>query len=66
MNLYIKYIWYVCLSALFLEGLAVFGMCINLRGYLMDGTYLDISFHPISIEIEALGAKEIDKILMLN
>lgn len=31
-----------------------------------DGTYLDISFHPISIEIEALGAKQIDKILMLK
>lgn len=46
MNLYIKYIWSVYLSTLLLEGLAVFGMCINLGGYLMVLTWIFPYFLP--------------------
>lgn len=56
--LYNKCIWYVYLSPLFLEGLAVFGIYKSQR--IFDGTCLDIFFHHISIETEALGAKEIE------
>lgn len=49
----------VCVSlySLLLEGLAVIGT----RVRIFCGTYLDVSFQSISVEIEVLGAKEIEK-----
>lgn len=49
----------VCVSLypLLLEGLAVVGT----RVRIFSGTYLDVSFQSISVEIEVLGAKEIEK-----
>lgn len=49
----------VCVSlySLLLEGLAVVGT----RVRIFRGTYLDVSSQSISVEIEVLGAKEIEK-----
>lgn len=45
------------LHPLLLEGLAIVGT----RVRVFSGTCLDISFQSISVEIEVLGAKEIEK-----
>lgn len=47
----------VSLHPLLLEGLAIVGT----RVRVFSGTCLDISFQSISVEIEVLGAKEIEK-----
>lgn len=45
------------LHPLLLEGLAIVGT----RDRIFSGTCLDVSFQSISVEIEVLGAKEIEK-----
>lgn len=48
----------VCVpSPSILEGLAIVGTCVRI----FSGTCLDVSFQSISVEIEVLGAKEIEK-----